>query len=296
MNPVARMSPYSEQAPQAPLPRPASGTAGGMVRFAGVCALAALAYEPWAALVHAQWPLTIGGYSAFITVLPTCWLLGLFVMVALAEDPSLLRAPVLLGVLGAFVAAMRSIAGIAPNTTMFGRMNNIRWVVLMPAFLLLWRVLLRDRWISRVAANVVVLTGIGYSITGILYALHIANITGVATDLDQSRLREAGTRYYSFSQPNEYGAILLSALALLCLSRGLERSWFRMLCIPILFLGIMTSISRWPVICGGLLMTATSIAEALLLGPTPSPPGFRRRNRDIRSAAPGHACDELFSA
>lgn len=225
----------------------------------GRTALFLLVFVPFAPALDTIVPVRTWGFSLFVTVLPTFCIMGILFALALRSDMRLLAFPLLLAAGGMVITLFRTAWGLDDGVGLPTRLNRVRFTLLIPTYIVIWRVVAEEpRW-RRLIVNIMIAVGFVMGSMGLAYSLGFRSLPR-PTDPDHLALWMLGTKYGGFTQPNAYGALIVLVFFLIAFSQLKNRAQVWIFVIPVMFVGLMSSLSRWSITAGILVLAYAAIS------------------------------------
>ncbi|MBP62400.1 MAG: hypothetical protein CMJ62_12845 [Planctomycetaceae bacterium] len=231
------------------------------MRAARLMATFALAYLPFGPWLNQEFPLQLLGFSFFATAFPTAIIVLALLVVAIGDDPKLVKVPSMMAAIGLTIAAFRILLGVNPEGGLAAQLNQLRFFVLAPIMLLLWRPVLADRSTRNVTSYILIGHGLFFGILsmGYVLGLHTIGVESVNATVTLSQ----GTRYVGFAAgANVHGGLMALLFAYYCLSPIREKRLFWVVLGPVTLTGVMSSGSR----CAAAASCIQLCCAAILLG------------------------------
>jgi hypothetical protein len=248
----------------------APGTAGKgrldlIQQWTGIVFLILLAYLPYAEFVHDQLGITILGYGAEVTIVPTAIAMLLFAIIGVFRQPRLLLYPIAVIVLGGIVIAFRYYWGLDHSAIDSAQQAvAMRYMILIPCYILIAGYVFQNADFRKYAPVIIIVNAAVNAIVGILYTAGLLNYKVVSqeSDLYGSYLMGETTRSSGlYAGVNVFANTLVLALLLACFFLKLS-PLLRSIAIALIVLGILVSQSRWPLFAAGVLLTIVVIGQA----------------------------------
>lgn len=268
-----------------PARRPFAGDMGpdAITAIIALVAIGLLAYIPFSEALNYLLQVQIFGYGALVTVLPTAVAFACLGLLAL-KRPQALIMPLAGGGLAVIVSVARMWAGLAGDGSLLHQLALVRYLILLPCYISLGIVACKSRWFRLSAPRVIVAAGLVHAVAGILYSLGLFSFRVVGVDENVRAIEAMGgmTRASGlFTGTNVYAAFLALGV-LVCVSTR-WKTVTRVACCGVLFGGIITSQSRYPLAAAaiavvwctwregvpawGRVVRFTAIAVAVFLAP-----------------------------
>lgn len=225
--------------------------------------LVLLAYLPYAEFAHDQLGITLFGYGAEVTIIPTAIIMLLFAITGVFRILSFLLYPFLIVIAGGLIVLLRYQWGF--DTSVNDSLQQavaMRYMILIPMYFLIAGYVSRDAKFRTYAAAIIVINASVNATVGILYTVGLLNykVVSIESELYMSYLLGETTRSSGlYAGVNVFSNTLALALVIAAFYgkvSPLVRSFF----ISILVLGILVSQSRWP------LLTVAIVLSVLVMG------------------------------
>lgn len=177
--------------------------------------LGLLAYMPFSTILDSWFPLRILNYSGFVTVIPTMFAIAIYLVIVIKQGQKFVYLPFFMAILAAFVVGCRQLL-IERSPSLDGALNAVRYIVLVPVYLVLWRMTIRNQTLADWTRRIILVGGLMMAVFGVLhdfglptfYAPVSNDVELTAYDLDPTSTRYGGPSGAS----NGYGNFLVLPL------------------------------------------------------------------------------------
>ncbi len=248
--------------------------AGSLEFFTLAASLVMLVVQPFLPALELYIPARVGGFSLFITVIPT--LILFFCFAVTVHKSQKYVVPIGLLFIGVIIVILfRDILGIQQSRGLLKDINTLRYIFLVPINFAVWIYLLRRvearDWLRRCLYAVLLVLGL----LGFLYAMDFARIGTIILDPEngeQILMSDVERmRYGGFQTSNSFGCLLVTLMCYIAFADNWNRPNLKLVALALGLIGIIATLSRGPLILGITLFVyftlkqGRSIVKALLV-------------------------------